>query len=37
VLACAACGQEIGRGIVWRTPPSDDAYPWQAGYWSRVG
>jgi len=32
VLACAACGQEIGRGIVWRTPPSDDAYPWQAGY-----
>jgi len=36
VLRCASCGQEIGRGIVWREPPSDNAYPWQAGYWARV-
>ena len=36
-LICEVCWKEIGRGIVWRTPPSDDAYPWQAGYWSRVG
>jgi hypothetical protein len=36
VLGCAACGQEIGRGIVWRTPSSDNAYPWQEGYWARV-
>ena len=37
VLVCASCGQEIGRGIVWCEPPSDDAYPWQAGYWARDG
>jgi hypothetical protein len=36
VLGCAVCGLEIGRGLVWRESPSDDAYPWQAGYWARV-
>ena len=36
VLGCAICGQEIGRGIVWRTPPMGSVYPWQEGYWARV-
>ena len=35
-LACSVCGQEIGRGIVWREPPSDSTYPWQLGYWART-
>ena len=35
-LVCAVCDQEIGRGIVWCTPPSDSVYPWQEGYWARV-
>lgn len=33
VLGCTACGTEIGRGIVWLTSSSDNAYPWQEGYW----
>ena len=33
-LACAACGREIGRGIMWQDPPSPYAYPWQARWWA---
>jgi hypothetical protein len=35
VMTCACCGMEIGRGIVWLTPPSNGAYPWQPGYGRR--